>query len=265
MHRLATRPAGSTTPWIVVPEPRPSARVRLLCFPHAGGGASSYHAWSTRLPAEIEVCAIQLPGRESRIREIPVHNLRAIVSRLADELQVELKGTFAFFGHSMGALLAFELARLLRRRGDALPVHLFFSGREAPHLPKVIQPLSHLDDERLIEEVRRLKGTPEEILHHRELLELLLPALRADFAACETYSCAPEPPLDCPATVLGGTRDNVDRADLEAWRQHIDGPFSVRMFPGDHFFPVTDLDLVLRLVSDTLLRPGQGAPPVAEE
>jgi medium-chain acyl-[acyl-carrier-protein] hydrolase len=144
---------------------------------------------------------------------------------------------FAFFGHSMGGLIAFELARKLRRAGDPMPVHLFLSGRRAPDWPPARPPIYHLPDKEFRQEVRLLQGTPEEVLNNEELMQILLPALRADFSVCETYVYAAEAPLDIPLTVFGANQDpEVDRAGLEAWQKHTTGSMHLRIFEGNHFF-----------------------------
>jgi medium-chain acyl-[acyl-carrier-protein] hydrolase len=144
---------------------------------------------------------------------------------------------FAFFGHSMGAMIAFELARRLRRTGGSLPVHLFLSGSGSPHHPTLERHIYDLPEPELLEELRRLNGTPKGALDNPELMQLLLPVIRADFAVCQTYVAAEEPPLECPLTVFGGLQDtDVTRESLTAWRQQTTGSFSLWMLQGDHFF-----------------------------
>ncbi|HEX7241933.1 MAG TPA: alpha/beta fold hydrolase [Longimicrobiaceae bacterium] len=223
--------------WVVFPRRRPQAEVRLFCFPYAGGAASAYRPWPDHLGDRVEVCAVQLPGREARLGERPYDRVRPLVTDLAEILRPFFDRPFAFFGHSMGALIAFELIREMRRRGDALPATLVASGRNAPHLPPR-QPLNYdLPEPELVDKLRRFEGTPEAVLANEELMRLLLPLLRADFAVNEAYDPYEEPPLDLPILAMGGTGDEeVTQAGLEAWGRYTTGRFAVRVFEGGHFF-----------------------------
>ena len=194
--------------WVKSPKPNPAARLRLFCFPHAGGGALTYRMWPEALPADVEVCAVQLPGRDGRIEDPAIDNLDALVDALVPELLPLLDRPFALFGHSMGAMISFEVARRLRARQLAVPQRMFVSGRRAPQLPPEDERRTFdLPKDEFVEELGRLNGTPREVLEHPELLELLLPILRADFSVCQTYVYAPGEPLDVPITVLGGLED----------------------------------------------------------
>jgi medium-chain acyl-[acyl-carrier-protein] hydrolase len=215
-------------------------RLRLLCLPFAGGGASAFRGWPETLPPGVEVVALQLPGREGRIAEPAFRSLEPVVESLADATDGLLDVPFVLFGHSMGALLAFELARSLRRRDLALPAHLVVSGARAPHLPRRTRELHRLPDMALVAELRRLGGTPVEVLDHDGLLELVLPTLRADLTVCETYVYAPEPPLDCPVSAWRGRFDSdVDERELEVWAEHTSAGFDTRIFPGGHSYLLT--------------------------
>ena len=224
-------------PWIQFWQPKLQARLRLFCFPYAGGGASIFRTWSEILPPQIEVCPVQLPGRESRLLEAPFSQLFLLIEPLAQALLPYLYMPCAFFGHSMGALISFELAHYLRQQYDLSPVHLFVSARRAPQLIARDAPIHHLPEPQFVEELRRLKGTPEEVLQTSELLQLLIPFLRADFAMCETYLYTPGEPLTCPISVFGGLQDEeVSRDMLTAWHEQTRGSFKLRLFVGDHFF-----------------------------
>jgi medium-chain acyl-[acyl-carrier-protein] hydrolase len=248
----STRP---TSPWLNCTAPNSGAALRLFCFPYAGGNALIYRAWPEHLPWTVEVCAVQLPGRGERLRETPYRDMPSLVGALADALLPHLDKPFAFFGHSMGALISFELIRELRRRGGPLPAHLFVSGRRAPQLTKDDPPTYDLPEAEFLEDVRRFNGTPQEVLEHPELMQLLLPLLRADFAICQTYDYRPEPPLDCPISAFGGLQDvDVPRDYLEAWREQTAASFSVRMLPGDHFFLRTFQPLLLSTLAQPLRR-----------
>lgn len=206
-----------------------------------------YHGWADALPPDVEVAAIQLPGRESRLLEPPFRRLPDLIQALAGAVGPLLTRPAVFYGHSMGALLAFELARELRRRSMQLPVQLIVSGRQAPQTPEHKSPVSHLPDADLIAQIRRYNGTPPAVLENRELMELVLPALRADFAVCESYRYTPEPPLPCGIAAWGGWEDSeVSPEEIAAWEVQTSSSFSYRMFPGDHFFIQSQRDLVLR-------------------
>jgi medium-chain acyl-[acyl-carrier-protein] hydrolase len=239
--------------WIVKPRPNPEATWRLFCFPYAGGSAQIFRRWPQQLPATGEVCALELPGRGTRLQEPLFTHLPLLVEAMAQPLAQHLEKPFAFFGHSMGALLSFEMARYCRRQRLPGPVHLFVSGRRAPHLPPDEPPLYNLPEPALIDELRRLNGTPEEVLEHAELMQLMLPILRADFAVCDTYQYTPEPPLSCPITVFSGLQDTSVRADhLEAWCAQTQAACSVHLFPGDHFFLHTTPSLLLQTLARAL-------------
>jgi medium-chain acyl-[acyl-carrier-protein] hydrolase len=241
--------------WLSVFQPKPFARIQLVCFPYAGGGASLFRPWVRLLPAEIDVCAVQLPGRENRLAEPPFTRVQPLVEKAAQQLVPVLRPPFAFFGHSMGALLSFEMARHLRTVYGLSPLHLFVSGHRAPHVSAQHAHIFRLPDPEFIEEVRRLKGTPEEVLANAELLELLLPALRADFELCETYEYRQDTPLSCPISAFGGLQDeNVGRDSVLAWRELTDGSFSARFFNGGHFFLHEERWSLLHVVSQTLLQ-----------
>ncbi|UVT14309.1 MAG: thioesterase [Nitrospira sp.] len=222
--------------WIVTHRPVESG-MRLFCFPYAGAGASAFRNWadSEFLP-DIEVCAVQLPGREARITEPPVGDLPQLVQMLRQAMEPYLDRPFAFFGHSIGALVSFELARELRRSGGIEPTHLFVSGCPAPHLPCSEQ-IYDLSEEGFLERLYRFNGTPVEVLNHPELMHMMLPALRADFALRDRYLYREEPSLSCPITSFGGMSDvHVDALMLRGWRQHTRERYQLWLFQGDHFF-----------------------------
>ncbi|HEY9157248.1 thioesterase II family protein [Candidatus Binatus sp.] len=235
MSRSTT--AAAFDPWISHRKLGPKTRLRLFCFPYAGAGALIFRTWSDNLPADVEVCPLQLPGRGTRMTERPFTHLSPLVEALAQALAPLLDRPFAFFGHSLGALVSFELARRIRRQYGVHPVHLFVSAGRAPQIPHRGPFIHTLPDSEFLMELRRLNGTPSELLGHEELMEIMLPVLRADFAVYETYLYSTEPPLNCPISAFGGLQDNkVSDSDLEAWRAQTSVSFSLRMFPGDHFF-----------------------------
>ena len=224
-------------PWVRCPPRRRSVSARLFCIPYAGGGASVFAGWGGALPAGVDACAIQLPGREDRIREAPLGDLPTVVEELATALLPYLELPFAIYGHSLGALLGFELARYLRRHHGPMPRHLFVSAHRAPQLPDPNPPLHQLPDDEVIAELQRLNGIPAEVLHDEELISLVLPHLRADLTVAETYHYTADDSLDCPISVFGGLGDPlVSHAELLPWRDQTRTGCTIRMLPGDHFF-----------------------------
>jgi len=227
--------------WVLHPVPNPDAALRLFCFPYAGGNAAIFRAWPTLLPPEIDVCPIQLPGRSDRIGEPPFTWLPHLLAALLPALVAEVDRPFALFGHSMGAIIAYEAARWLSRQYDLPPVHLFVSARRAPHVAASHPPFHTLSPERFLQILRDLDGTPEAVLQDAAFMNVLLPLLRADFTLAETYASqtrhATEDPLTCPISAFGGTQDRmVQRAGLTAWREETSGPFRLHMLEGGHFF-----------------------------
>lgn len=239
-------------PWLVFPKPNPQAVMRLFCFHYAGGNALIFRDWWKGLTPEIEVCAVQLPGRGLRLNEAPYTRLMPLAETLSHVVHACGDKPFAFFGHSMGSLLSFELARAMRRNYGLEPRHLFASGRQAPSLTNSEAQTYNLPESEFIEAVRRMSGTPAEVLENPELMQLILPQLRADFEVCDTYTYTPEPPLSCPITAFGGLQKCVKLEELEAWREHTSGAFTIRRFPGDHFFLNTSQPLLLRVLAREL-------------
>jgi medium-chain acyl-[acyl-carrier-protein] hydrolase len=239
--------------WTICRKPNPWARLRLFCFPYAGGNPWIFRAWSDGLPMDIEVHAIQLPGRGARLQEAAFTRLPPLVQALAHGLLPLLDKPFAFFGHSLGAVVSFELVRQLRKEQWPEPVRMVVSACGAPQLLEP-GPIRHtLSDSDFLEELRRLNGTPRAVLENAELMGLLLPVLRADFAVYETYQYQPEPPLHCPITVFGGLRDSgVRRRDLEAWHAQTRAACTLRLLPGDHFYLHSAEALLLRALSREL-------------
>jgi len=252
----AMTPNPSANVWLRCPQPRPQARLRLFCFPYAGGGAAAYRTWPNHLPGDVEVCAIQLPGRDERLGETPYSDLVTLLEALAEGLAPRLEAPYAVFGHSLGALLAYELVRHQRRRGGNLPVHLFVSARRAPHVPSREPPCHLLPEQAFIQAlVRRYNGIPQAILAEPAVMRLFLPVLRADFSVMETYRFVAEDPLDQAITAFGGLDDQVvSRADLETWRMTTRGECAIHMIPGGHFFlqtaPTALLDVIARQLVD---------------
>lgn len=223
--------------WIVCPKPNPQARLRLFCFPCAGGLASAYNTWANCLPAEVEVCSVQLPGRGNRLAEPAFTRVIPLVQALTHILQPYLNVPFAFFGHSMGATLGFEIARQLRRQQHPGPLQLFACSCPAPQTPRSL-PIHTLPEDAFLAALHhRYNAIPQQILENREILQLFLPSLRADFAMIDTYTYYDEEVLACPISVFGGLQDNaVSAIALANWHNQTFSSFTLQMFPGEHFF-----------------------------
>lgn len=239
--------------WLAWPAGESDVRLRLFCFPYAGGSGTLFRSWRMAMPPGVDVCGVQLPGRGARVRERHFRSVETLVPVLAEAILPLCDRPFAFFGHSVGALIGFEVARYLRREMGREPLLLIASGRRAPQLPSEQPPIYALPHDAFVEELRRLEGTPDEILHDQELMNLLIPTLRADFEMCDTYEFRPGAPLSIPLTVYGGADDRDDTPPkLEAWRSATSGPFAMRLFPGAHFFIHTAEAQLLRAVSAEL-------------
>ncbi len=250
-------PAGAaalSSDWLLFGEPDARPEARLFCFHHAGGGASLYRDWSLEAPDWLGVQAIQLPGRQFRIREPLLTDLSMIDRALVDVIEPLLDRPYAFFGHSMGATVAFSLISELRRRGLPLPVHLGVSGRIAPHVLSRSRPARELSDEELVERLKRFGGIPEQAFRDPTLMAAMLPLVRADYEIVDNYRYVPEPPLMCDITVFWARDDDTaDENEVAAWARHTTGDFNRHAYDGGHFFVLTHAREIREILYRALL------------
>jgi len=239
--------------WLAISKPVLKPRLRLFCFPYAGSGPVVYHQWTKEMPPDVEVCGVRLPGRETRLREPAFTSLPPLVEELGEALRPFTDIPFAIFGHSMGALVGFELVRYWRDQGGPQPVHLLASGHRAPHRPPLNPPVHQADKQVFLNRLKGLGGTPAQFFAMDELVDLMLPTLRADFSVWETYQYQEKPPLALPLTVFGGYGDSeAAEADFTAWEQHTGGAFTLYMFAGGHFYFRDDASSLLRFIRNAL-------------
>ncbi len=233
--------------WFVCPQVNPEADTRLFLFPYAGGGPAVFGKWSAELPGNMEAWIAHYPGRGSRHNEAPINSLTSLVGKFSQAIQPLLDRPFAFFGHSLGGLLAFELTRHLRRKNLPQPNILFISACGAPHLSDPHPPIHALPNTEFIESLHQLNGIPAELLDQPDVMRLLLPILRADFEAVESYHYTPnEPQLNIPISAFGGLGDpRVSRERIEGWASQTNSNFKSGYFPGDHFFINTARESVM--------------------
>lgn len=240
--------------WVSHFHPARPGSPRLVCLPHAGGSASFYFPVSAALHPDIEVLAVQYPGRQNRRLEEPVRDIHTLADRVAAALRPWCTQPLAFFGHSMGAVVAYEVAlRLQRAPGAAAPAVLFASGRRAPSAWRE-ETVHQRDDDGMVRELRRLAGTESELLADEEVLRMIMPALRADYEAIETYAPRSQGQLDCPVTALIGDSDpRVTIDEARAWQGHTTGGFEMRTFSGGHFYLTAHQDEIIAMLRDRLI------------
>lgn len=239
----------SAAKWFSGKRAHPAPRLRLFCFPYGGGGASIYRQWQLFLPDDVELCLVNLPGREARFSEAPFCQVGPMAAALAGAIEPLLDRPAVFFGHCMGALAAFELARELRRNGQRQPTRLLVSGRTAPQIAHAGPFLHALGDADLTLQLRAMGGTPEALLGNAGLMRALAPMLRADFSVTENYVYGDEAPLPCPIDAFGGAEDAfVTAAQLDAWRVQTTAQCSSQIFPGGHFFLNAERERLLAAV-----------------
>ncbi len=243
---------AANTRWLTVFGSRPEAELRLFCLPYAGAGANAFREWPPAFGPGVEIVAVRLPGREQRIRERPVIDPVEVASTIA----AAADRPYAIFGHSMGARLAFEVVRELRRTGGPLPLRLYPSGINPPHLPTTgpFAGLSKLSDDELMAGVAKGGGVPDAVLAVPELLPLFLPVLRADLTWVDDYVYTEGPPLPIPVVAFAGDSDPVaSPSRMDGWHDHTEAGFTLHTLPGDHFFLVDQLPRLARLIEEDLL------------
>ena len=246
---------SAPNPWLAVQRPAADAKLRLFCFPSAGGAASMYQTWVGDLPAGIDVIRLQPPGREGRFTEPACGSFAELLPQVREAIEPWLDVPFAFFGHSMGALVSYEVTRMLRADGGPQPAAFYPSGHRAPHLPMRRDPWADLPRDELIAELKDIDGIPDLLLENEELLDVVLPTVRTDLRAYEAYAFESGEPLGCPITVFSGTEDKlVDEPEREGWREHTAGECVVHALPGRHFFINDQRELVLGHLARDLAR-----------
>jgi medium-chain acyl-[acyl-carrier-protein] hydrolase len=238
--------------WFSVRLARNAPALRLFCFPHVGAGASAFNVWpSSWAPGNVEIWVVRLPGREQRLAETPFQRMGPLIDALYGAMAPHLNAPYAFYGHSLGALIGFEMARRIRLQGKPGPVRLLVSAHTPPQIGLRRPPLHGLPKQEFAEELRRFAGTPDEVLQNEDLMDLVMQVLRADFEVDETYSYQEGLVLDCPISAFGGLEDpDVSQADLEAWSIHTSREFSLHMMEGDHFFVFRSPEFLARLSDD---------------
>ena len=242
-----------TTKWLANYNADEEPSLRLFCFPYAGGGASLFRGWNRQMDRRVAVCPVRLPGREMRLRDAPISDLKKMLDEIVDALAPYLCQPYAMFGHSMGAILAYESAALAQRRGLGLPKHLFVSARQAPTIERqmIPVPVSTLSDDEFLSYLRR-DNSVTEAFDNPELKQLVLPTLRADFEVCQSYRGQYHPKFDFPITAFVGSDDShVSVEDMEGWRDCTTGSFRLRIISGDHFF-ISNPTEVIREMEDEL-------------
>ncbi|MFF4354859.1 thioesterase II family protein [Streptomyces sp. NPDC001530] len=258
-----TGTTGHDMAWLRRFHPAPDARVRLVCFPHAGGSATFYFPVSRTLSPSVDVLAVQYPGRQDRHNEPCVGDITELAERAVDELLSLDPRPLALFGHSMGALVSYEVARRLESRGIQ-PVRLFVSGRRAPTCVRD-ENVHRRDDNGLIDELKKLSGTDAQILGDPDVLRMILPAIRSDYRAVESYRHQPGPALNCPIVALTGDDDpQVTLDEAKAWSGRTTGGFALKVYEGGHFYLNSHAASVMETISSFIEEPSLAGPAATD-
>jgi medium-chain acyl-[acyl-carrier-protein] hydrolase len=239
--------------WFLISRPKPLARYRLFCFPYAGGSASAFLPWEDLLPPQIELVAIQAPGRANRLDESLLTSVVELAEQLAGVISPMLDRPYLIYGHSMGSTVSFELLHLLKGRSLPLPRRYFAAARQAPHIPRRIAPFYDYPLKEFITELKRFGGTPDAILENAELMEMLVPRLRTELRAAYAYRREPVVKLECDVSVLGGARDElVLPEELAGWQEHFLERMDFRLFGGGHFFLEDNKEQVVSSICESI-------------
>ena len=237
--------------WIVKPNPKPQAEIRLLCFPYAGGGASIYVPWKNKLPDNVELNIVQPPGRGMHFSAKPIGEMSELIAGLLPHVEEILRSDYIIFGHSVGSRVGFELIRQALKKGFQAPLHFFASGSSGPDKECFPEKVHELPDDEFITVLKNVDGTPSEVLQNRELIELFMPALRADFKIAEEYSYRDSFTMPSDITVLSGIEDKITHDELRMW-QRFGRNMEIKMCGGGHFFIDTHQEQVLDIVNAKL-------------
>lgn len=223
--------------WVVIRQPKPTAKLKLICFPYAGGDASVFSSWADKVHPAVEVLAIQAPGRSNRLSEPALRSIDQITESLCSELLPFLDRSYAVLGHSLGARIAYEFVHKTRLKGLRQPVYYIGSGSKAPHVPSREGIRYDLPDNEFIEAIKDLGGTPKAVIENKELMDLVLPTLKADFFLVDTYRAIQRLPLDIPASIFNGLKDYDLDEDFNAqWQTHFSEVLEFKTFDSGHFF-----------------------------
>lgn len=250
--------------WFLISRPKPLARYRLFCFPYAGGSASAFLPWEDLLPPQIELVAIQAPGRANRLDESLLTSVAELAERLVGAIPPMLDRPYVTYGHSMGSIVSFELLHLLKQRGLPLPRRYFAAARQAPHIPRRIAPFYDYPLKEFITELKRFGGTPDAVLENAELMEMLVPMLRTELRAAYAYHRDPVVKLECDVSVMGGARDEIVLPEeLPGWQEHFQERMDFRLFDSGHFFMEDNKEQVVSVICESigLSRPGTTPTP----
>lgn len=238
--------------WFIRPRPKAAAKLRLFCFPYAGGGISTYIRWASQLPDEVELVCVQPPGRGPRLMEPAYDNMKSLADAIMEVLPRELDRPYVFFGHSLGSRVAFELICRLTKVGLPLPLHYIPSGGRAPHMQFELKNWHELSDAGFKAKLKDLNGTPQILLDNAELMDMLMPLLRADFKIADQYR-AEKFAISCPVTALGGSDDSrVKPHELAAWQELTSERCEVISIEGDHFFVESNSEAVLLVINQVM-------------
>ncbi len=239
--------------WFIIPKPKSKVDLKLICFPYAGGNSSTYMSWAKYLPENVELIIVQPPGRGSRIFEPIYSDMKSLISDLLWLIPEHLNTPYILLGHSLGSRIAFELMVQLNKLKFPLPLHFIASGSRAPHLASDKKRIFNLPDKEFISELKKLNGTPKDVLENNELMELLLPMLRADFKIAENYCYSGSEIFNCPISLLAGNDDiDITLSMLEGWVDHFTEIKNIYIVSGNHFFIDNNTEAVIQKINEVI-------------